>query len=98
MDIKFTGDNIKITPSLREITLEKFKKLDHHGCHITSAQVVFRVEKLLQRAEATIHLNNYELCAHAESENMYTTIDRLVDKLNKQLIKHKEKTLDRRSE
>lgn len=98
MKINFTGHRIEITPALRMFTEEKFDRLSRHFDKITSINVVFDVEKLRQRAEATILVSKAELHAHSESEDMYAAIDLLVDKLDRQLIKHKEKILDRRDD
>ncbi len=91
MQINFTGHGIDITPALKTFTEEKFKKLERHYDRILSIQVVFHVEKLNQIAEATVHVTKDEIHAHASAENMYTSIDDLINKLDRQLIKHKEK-------
>lgn len=96
MQINFTGHQIEITPSLKTFAEEKFNKLEHHFDRITSIHVVFGVEKLRHIAEATILGNKTEIHATAESENMYAAIDLLIDKLDKQLIKHKQKLEDHR--
>ena len=96
MHIDLKGHHIELTPALRATALEKLEKLEHHGCNITSMHVVFNVEKLSHLIEATLHLSKCEIHAHAESENMYHAIDLLVEKLDRQLIKHKEKILDHR--
>ena len=95
MQINFTGHRMEITPALRTFTQEKFDKLERHFDKITAINVIFDVEKLRQIAEATILVAKGELHASSESEDMYTAIDILVDKLDRQLIKHKEKIRDR---
>lgn len=91
MQINFTGHRMEVTPALRTFTQEKFDKLERHFEKITAINVIFDVEKLRQIAEATILVAKGELHASSESEDMYTAIDILVDKLDRQLIKHKEK-------
>lgn len=91
MQINITGHQMEITPALKAFTEEKFDKLERHFDKITAINVVFDVEKLRQIAEATILIVKGELHASAESEDMYSAIDGLVDKLDRQLIKHKEK-------
>lgn len=93
MQIHITGHQLEVTPALREITMKKFNKLERHFDKITNINVVFGVEKINQIAEATISIAKCELHASSESTDMYTAIDSLVDKLDRQLIKHKEKTL-----
>ena len=96
MQINFTGHRMEITPALRSFAQEKFDKLERHFDKITAINVVFDVEKLRQIAEAYILVAKGELHASSESEDMYTAIDILVDKLDRQLIKHKEKLRDHR--
>jgi len=95
MQINFTGHRMEVTPALRSFTEEKFDKLERHFDKITAINVIFDVEKLRQIAEATILVAKGEVHASSESEDMYTAIDILVDKLDRQLIKHKEKIRDR---
>jgi putative sigma-54 modulation protein len=96
MNITFTGHGIEVTQSLKSFTEEKLNKLERHFNHIININIVFRVEKLRQMVEATVLLHKFEIHASAESEIMYTAIDTLIDKLDKQIIKHKEKIKDHR--
>lgn len=96
MQINFTGHRMEITPALKSFTEGKFNKLERHFDQITAINVVFDVEKLRQIAEATIHVKKGAVHASSESENMYAAIDILVDKLDRKLIKHKEKMLHHR--
>tara|TARA_B110000879_G_C10901792_1_gene404781 strand:- start:78 stop:416 length:339 start_codon:yes stop_codon:yes gene_type:complete len=91
MQINFTGHHLDVTPALREYTISKFDKLQRHFDKISSINVVFDIEKIMQSAEATMHVAKLELHASSKSENMYSSIDSLVEKLDRQLIKHKEK-------
>ncbi len=91
MQINFTGHHLDVTPALREYTISKFDKLQRHFDKISSINVVFDIEKIMQTAEATMHVAKLELHASSKSENMYSSIDSLVEKLDRQLIKHKEK-------
>lgn len=96
MQIDFTGHGMDVTDSLKTFTQEKFARLERHFDKITSIHVTFHIEKLNQNAEATILISKGEIHASASSNDMYTTVDELVDKLNRQLIKHKEKMSDHR--
>jgi putative sigma-54 modulation protein len=98
MQINITGHHLDVTPALRAFTEEKFDKLHRHFDQITSINVVFDVEKLRQIAEATVFVARGELHASAESEDLYAAIDSLVDKLDRQLIKHKEKSRNHRDD
>jgi putative sigma-54 modulation protein len=91
MQINLTGHHVDITPALREYVDTKFAKLERHFDHINNVHVILNVEKLLQKAEATLHLNGGEVFATSEHQDMYAAIDALIDKLDRQVIKHKEK-------
>ncbi len=91
MQINISGHHVEVSPPLREYVLNKLDRLQRHFDQITNTEVTLIVEKLVQKAEATIHVSGADLFANAESEDMYAAIDLLVDKLDRQLIKHKEK-------
>ncbi|MDP3559922.1 MAG: ribosome-associated translation inhibitor RaiA [Legionellaceae bacterium] len=91
MDIQFVGKNVEVTPALRNFTKDKLSRLERHYDHITSMHITFRIEKLEQIVEATVYLRKLEICASAQSELMYTAVDEIVHKLDRQIIKHKEK-------
>ncbi len=91
MQINLTGHHIDITQSLRSFVTGKMEKLERHFDHINNVHVVLSVEKLRQIAEAKLNVNGGEIFANSESEDMYAAIDVLIDKLDRQIIKHKEK-------
>lgn len=91
MQINLTGHHVDITDSLRGYVDTKFEKLARHFDHINNVHVILNVEKLTQKAEATLHLNGTEVFANSEHTDMYAAIDSLIDKLDRQVIKHKEK-------
>jgi len=91
MQINLTGHHVEITDSLRDYVDTKFEKLERHFDHINNVHVILNVEKLSQKAEATLHLSGGEVFANSEHTDMYAAIDGLIDKLDRQVIKHKEK-------
>jgi putative sigma-54 modulation protein len=91
MQINLTGHHVEITDSLRSYVDTKFEKLERHFDHINNVHVILNIEKLTQKAEATLHLSGAEVFANAEHTDMYAAIDSLIDKLDRQVIKHKEK-------
>jgi putative sigma-54 modulation protein len=96
MNINLTGGSIDITDALRQYTTDKFSRLSRHFDHIINANVIFQVEKLTQKAEATLLVPGEEIYASSESSDLYSAIDLLVDKLDTQVKKHKEKIRDHR--
>lgn len=95
MQLSISGHHVDLTESINDYIEHKFEKLERHYDHITQVHVVLNVEKLVHKAEATAHVTGAELFANADAEDMYTAIDQMVDKLDRQLIKHKEKTVAR---
>ena len=91
MQINLSGHNVEITESLRAYVEEEFSKLERHFEQINNVHVVLNVEKMQQIAEARINLIGGEVFATSEHADMYAAIDALIDKLDRQVIKHKEK-------
>ncbi|MEU6314045.1 ribosome-associated translation inhibitor RaiA [Streptomyces sp. NPDC047014] len=91
MQVNISGQDVEVTEPLREYVLEKLARVEGHHDKITSATVILKVEKLQQKAKATLQVPGGEVVANAEHEDMYAAIDALADKLDRQLKKHKEK-------
>ena len=87
MQLNITGNNVEITEALREFVTAKFAKFDR----INQVYVVLKVEKVTHTSDATLHVNGGEIHASAEGQDMYAAIDGLIDKLARQLTKHKDK-------
>ncbi|WP_019556900.1 ribosome hibernation-promoting factor, HPF/YfiA family [Thiomicrorhabdus arctica] len=94
MQINITGHHIDVTEPLRAYVSEKMTKLKRHFDHVTNVHVILTVEKQVQKAEATVHVSGADLFAQNETVDMYSSIDGLIDKLDRQIIKHKEKVND----
>ncbi len=91
MQINITGHHIDLTDSIHDYVMSKFAKLERHFDNITNVQVTLSVDNKNQQAEATVQIAKGELFAKAVNEDLYAAIDSLIDKLDRQLIKHKEK-------
>lgn len=91
MQITTGGHHLDLTPAIKDYVDSKLQKLERHNDRITSINVILSVDKLDQKAEATIHANGKEFYADSISQDLYAAIDSLADKLDRQLIKHKEK-------
>ncbi|MFB0975467.1 MAG: ribosome hibernation promoting factor [Tolumonas sp.] len=91
MQINLSGHHVELTDALRDYVTTKFARLERHFEHINNVQVILTVEKLQQIAEAKLNVNGGELFANAEDLSMYAAIDALVDKLDRQIVKYKEK-------
>ena len=91
MQITTSGHHLELTSAIKDYVDSKLQKLERHNDRITSINVILSVDKLDQKAEATIHANGKDFFADCTSEDLYAAIDLLADKLDRQLIKHKEK-------
>lgn len=94
MQIDITGHHVEVTEALRDYVGSKFDKLERHFDNVVDAHVVLTVEKLTQKAEATLNVSGAKLYADALDADMYAAIDGLIDKLDRQVVKHKEKRAD----
>lgn len=97
MQISVTGHHVDVTDSMRDYVNDKFTRLERHFDHVINVHVVLTVEKLQQKAESTLQVNGASIFATANNEDMYAAIDQLIDKLDRQVIKHKEKLQDKKA-
>jgi putative sigma-54 modulation protein len=91
MNLQLTGHHVDITPALRGYVSDKLQRVTRHFDHVIDVNVVLTVDKLQQKVEATVHLRGKDLHAEAIEPDMYAAIDILADKLDRQIVKHKEK-------
>jgi putative sigma-54 modulation protein len=91
MQITISGHHLEVTESLKDYVTSKLERLNNHHDRITTTHVILSVDKLVQKAEATLHVSGKDLFADASHDDLYAAIDSLADKLDRQLIKHKEK-------
>ncbi len=92
MQINVTGHHVDITPALRDYVTNKLQKIERYFSNITNVHVILSVDKKFQqKAEARMHLARAEVFAESEASDMYAAIDLLIDKLDRQVLKHKEK-------
>jgi len=74
MQVNITGLHLEVTDAMRTYVDEKFERLARHFDRIIAVQVILQVEKLKQKAEATLHVAGREVVANAEHEDMYAAI------------------------
>ena len=94
MRIEISGHQIDVTPALRDYVKSKLERLQRHSDHLIDGHVILSVEKLAQKAEATFNLTGGNVHAESVAEDMYAAIDLLADKLDRQVLRHKEKLTD----
>jgi len=90
MQLNISGHHLDITPALKQHTNQKLSKIKHHFDQVMNINMILEVQKDVQTAEATIHVRGADLFAKAESNDMYASIDKLINKLDSQILRHKE--------
>ena len=96
MNLNLTGHHVEITPSIRDYVSSKLERITHHFDHVIDVNVILTVEKLNQKVEASVHVRGRDIHCESTDPDMYAAIDRLIDKLDRTIIKHKEKSLQQR--
>ncbi len=91
MNLNMTGHHLEITPAMRDYVAAKMTRINRHFDHVIDVNMILTVEKLRQRIEANVHLSGKNIFVESADADMYAAIDLLVDKLDRQIVKHKEK-------
>jgi len=94
MNINITGHHIEVTPAIRDYVHSKLDRVIRHFDQVTSVHVILSVEKLKQKAEVTLHVKGKDIHADSTGADLYASIDAVADKLDRQVVKHKEKVTD----
>lgn len=96
MNLHLSGHHLEITPAIRDYVTSKLGRITRHFDHVIDVNVILSVERLKQKIEASVHLSGKDIFVESHDADMYAAIDTLVDKLDRQIIKHKEKNFEHR--
>jgi putative sigma-54 modulation protein len=96
MNLNLSGHHLEITPAIRSYVRAKLERIARHFDHVIDAHVILSVDKLRQKAEATLHVSGKDLHCESEEADLYAAIDLLADKLDRQVLRHKGKLQERR--
>ncbi len=91
MNLHISGHHVDVTPAMRDYVTSKFTRITRHFDHVIDVNVILSVDKLKHKVEANVHLSGKDIFVECDDANMYAAIDALVDKLDRQILKHKEK-------
>ena len=94
MNIKISGHHLEVTPAIRDYVTAKMERIARHFDQVIDISVILSVDKLVQKIEANVHISGKDIFVQTEDADMYAAIDGLADKLDRQLVKHKEKIDD----
>ena len=96
MNLHLSGHHLEITPAIRDYVIGKLGRITRHFDHVIDVNIILSVAKLEQKIEANVHLSGKDIFVECHDADMYAAIDTLVDKLDRQIIKHKEKNFEHR--
>jgi len=91
MNLNLTGHRLEITPAIRDYVMAKLDRVTRHFDDVIDVNVVMAVDKLRHKVEVNLHTRGKDIHVEAIEPDMYAAIDALADKLDRQVLKHKEK-------
>lgn len=91
MNLSISGHHIDVTPALRDYVTQKLERVTRHFDKVIDVKAFLSVDKLVQKAEITLHVPGKDIFAEATDADLYAAIDALIDKLDRQVLKFKEK-------
>jgi putative sigma-54 modulation protein len=96
MNLTISGHHLEVTPALRSYVTTKLDRITRHFDQVVDVKVLLTVEKQKekerrQRAECNIHVKGNDLFAESSHEDLYAAVDELVDKLDRQVVRHKDR-------
>ena len=91
MNFTVSGHHVSVTPAIREYVLSKFERVNRHFDNVIYINVILSVEKLAHKAEVSVHVRGKDIHVETVDENMYAAIDTLADKLDRQVLKYKDR-------
>ena len=92
MDIRIVGSGFDVTEAMKNHVLGKLERISRHADNIIRTNVTLSVEKLNHKAEATVHMAGKDVHVEAIESDIYAAVDVLMDKLDRAILKHKEKS------
>ena len=99
MNLTISGHHLEVTPALRRYVTNKLDRINRHFDQVVDVKVLLTVENQKekdrrQRAECNIHVKGSDLFAESSHEDLYAAVDELVDKLDRKVVRHKDKLQD----
>lgn len=96
MNLTISGHHLEVTPSLRTYVTTKFDRIKRHFDQVVDIKVLLTLEnpkekELRQKAECNIRVKGIDLFAESANQDLYAAVDELVDKLDRQVIRHKDR-------
>ena len=97
MNLNVSGHHIEVTPAILDYVRSKLERVYRHFDHVIDAHVILTVDKIRQKAEVTLHVRGKDLHCESEQDDLYAAIDLLADKLDRQVLRYKDKRYEKRA-
>ncbi|MEW5861984.1 MAG: ribosome-associated translation inhibitor RaiA [Pseudomonadota bacterium] len=97
MNLSVSGHHVTVTPAIRRYVSTKIGRIIRHFDHVTEAHVILSVNKVLHKAEVTLHVRGKDIHCECEKDDLYAAIDLLADKLDRQVLKYKDRRIRARA-
>ena len=97
MNLSVSGHHLEVTAALRSYVRSKLARVTRHFDHVIDAHVILTANKVKQKAEVTLHVRGKDLHCESEEADLYAAIDLLADKLDRQVLKYKDKLYEKRA-
>jgi len=91
MNVQVSGHHVEVTQPIRDYVLSKLERVQRHFDQVIEINVILSVQKLRQKAEISVHMPGKDIHVESDDADMYAAIDLMMDKLDRQIIKHKQK-------
>jgi putative sigma-54 modulation protein len=91
MNLTVSGHHVAVTPALRAYVNSKLERVTRHFDHVIDVSVILEVEKLSQRAEVTVRVRGKDIFVETDAQDLYAAIDALADKLDRQVLRYKDR-------
>ena len=91
MNLNVSGHHVDVTPAILSYVRAKLERISRHFDHVIDAHVILTVDKIRQKAECTLHVRGKDLHCESEEDDLYAAIDLLADKLDRQVLRYKDK-------
>ena len=91
MNVQVSGHHVEVTQPIRDYVMSKLERIQRHFDHVIDVSIILSVQKLRQKAEISVHMKGKDIHVESDDEDLYAAIDLMMDKLDRQIIKHKQK-------
>ena len=96
MNLTISGHHLDVTPALRSYVTSKLDRITRHFDQVVDVKVLLTVENLKEkqgrkRAECNVHVKGSDMFAESSHADMYAAVDELVDKMDRQVVRHKDR-------